>query len=347
MFKSARLKLTLWYFLTISFVLLLFSALVYQAGSMLLFENLNRAHFRLKEQEFSVSIPPNVPRNPKELTIKVFDVNEQALLEDFDQAKHQLLLILVFIDVGVLLISTFLAYLLAGKTLAPIEKSLIVQKRFTADAAHELRTPLTSIKTALEVNLKDNKMTKSGALAILQDNLKDIESLEKLSNELLILAKVENSHKSSIRENIALDEISKELLHKFSVLAKNKNIKILSQAKHELIKTDHDKLIQLLSILLDNAIKYTKQHGKISLNFFVEKNKAIFQVKDNGIGISQENLPLIFNRFYQAESARTKNNNNSFGLGLAIAKEISKQLNAQLTVSSKVGKGTTFTLSLC
>jgi signal transduction histidine kinase len=70
-------------------------------------------------------------------------------------------------------------------------------------------------------------------------------------------------------------------------------------------------------------------------------------VKDNGIGISQENLPLIFDRFYQAESARTKNNSNSFGLGLAIAKEISKQLNAQLTVSSKVAKSTTFTLTLC
>lgn len=314
---------------------------------MLLFENLNRSRFRLKEQEFGISIPPNMPKNPKELNIKVFDLNEQALIEDFNLAKEKFLLALILIDSGILLISTFLAYLLAGKTLAPIEKSLIAQKRFTADAAHELRTPLTSIKTALEVNLKDSKMTKSGALAILQDNLKDIESLEKLSNELLILAKVENSHKSSIRENIALDEVSNELLHKFTVLAKNKNIKIISQAKHELIKTDHDKLIQLLSILLDNAIKYTKRNGKISLNLFVEKNKAVFQIKDNGIGISQENLPLIFDRFYQAESARTKNNNNSFGLGLAIAKEISKQLNAQLMVSSKVAKGTTFTLSLC
>lgn len=347
MFKSARFKLTLWYFLTISFVLLLFSTLIYQAGSMLLFENLSRFHFRFKSQELNVPMPLRLPRSPGELNLESFDENEQALIEDFDLAKEKLLLSLVLIDAGILLISTFLAYLLAGKTLAPIEKSLAAQKRFTADAAHELRTPLTSIKTALEVNLKDNKITKSGALAILQDNLKDIESLEKLSNELLILAKVENSHRSSIRENVALDEISNELTNKFLVLAKNKNIKIIHQVKHELIKTDHDRLIQLLSILLDNAIKYTKRNGKISLNFFVEKNKAVFQVKDNGIGISQENLPLVFDRFYQAESARTKNNSNSFGLGLAIAKEISKQLNAQLMVSSKVGKGSTFTLTLC
>ena len=347
MFKSARLKLTLWYFLTISFVLLLFSALIYRAGSMLLFENLSRFHFRFKEQELSVVLPPRLLKNPKELNFKILDDSEKALLEDFNQAKSRLLLILILTDAGILLISTLLAYLLAGKTLAPIEQSLVAQKRFTADAAHELRTPLTSIKTALEVNLKDNKMTKSDALTILKDNLKDIESLEKLSNELLILAKVENSHQSSIKENIALDEILNELLHKFSVLAKNKNIKIISQVKHELIKTDHDKLIQLLSILLDNAIKYTKRNGKININFFAEKNKAILQIKDNGIGIGQENLPLIFDRFYQAESARTKNNSNSFGLGLAIAKEISRQLNAQLTVSSKVGKGSTFTLTLC
>lgn len=347
MFKSARLKLTLWYFLTISFVLLLFSALIYQAGSMLLFENLSRLHFRFKAQESNVQPPPRLPRNPKDLNLQILSADEQALLEDFNQAKYHLLLALLFTDAGILLISTFLAYLLAGKTLAPIEKSLIAQKRFTADAAHELRTPLTSIKTALEVNLKDHKITKAGALTILKDNLKDIESLEKLSNELLILAKVEDGRKSSIKENIALDEISNELLHKFSVLAKNKKIKIITQAKHELIKTDHDKLMQLLSILLDNAIKYTKQNGKINLNFSVERNRAILQIKDNGIGISRENLPLIFNRFYQAESARTKNNSNSFGLGLAIAKEISKQLNAQLTVSSKVAKGTTFTVSLC
>lgn len=347
MFKSARLKLTLWYFLTISFVLLLFSALIYQAGSMLLFENLSRFHFRFKMQELNVTTPPRLPKNPKELNLKILDANEKALLEDFNQAKRRLLLTLILIDAGILLTSTFLAYLLAGKTLAPIEKSLIAQKRFTADAAHELRTPLTSIKTALEVNLKDKRMTKDAALAILKDNLKDIESLEKLSNELLILAKVENNHQPSIRENVALDEISNELLHKFSVLAKNKNIKMISQAQHELIKTDHDKLMQILSILLDNAIKYTKRKGKVSLNFFVEKNRAVFQIKDNGIGISQENLPLIFDRFYQAESARTKNNSNSFGLGLAIAKEISKQLNAQLTVSSRVGKGSTFSLTLC
>jgi hypothetical protein len=347
MFKSARLKLTLWYFLTIFFVLLLFSALIYRVGSILLFENLNRMHLHFKTQNLGVAMPPKPPMNPQEVSLTVFNLDEQTLLEDFKEAKHRFLLSLIGIDAGVLLLTTFLAYILAGKTLYPIEKSLIVQKRFTTDAAHELRTPLTAIKTSLEVALKNKKITKKEAQQILQANLQDIESLEKLSNELLILAKTENNHLSLLKQNIALDELANELIHKFSALAKNKNIEIMSQAKHELIKTDHDKLIQLLSILLDNAIKYTKKNGKVTLNFFIEKNKAIFQVKDNGIGISQENLPLIFDRFYQAESARTKNNSNSFGLGLAIAKEISKQLNAQLTVSSKVAKSTTFTLTLC
>lgn len=347
MFKSARFKLTLWYFLTISFILLLFSALIYRAGSILLFENLNRFQLRLRAQELNIKLPQHLPRNLRELDVGHFEIDPEEFEQDLDLAKKNLLLSLIFIDLGILSVSTFLAYLLAGKTLAPIEKSLLAQKRFTADAAHELRTPLTAIKTALEVNLKDKKISREDALSILKDNLKDIEGLEKLSNDLLLLSKVERRGEILNKRTVALDELSNELVNKFGALAKIKDIKIVSKAKHDLVKTDYDMLLQILSIFLDNAIKYTPKSGKIILNFFVEKNKAVFQVKDSGVGISKENLPLIFDRFYKVEGSRNKGKSVGFGLGLSIAGEITELLNAKLSVTSQLGKGSTFSLSLC
>lgn len=347
MFKSARIRLTLWYFLTISFILLLFSALIYRAGSALLFENLSRMQFRLKAQELNVSLPPRLPKNLKELNVPL-QFESEEFVEEFNGAKKELLLSLIFIDFGILAISTFLGFILAGKTLAPIEESLLAQKRFTADAAHELRTPLTAIKTSLEVNLKDKTISKAEALDILKDNLKDINGLEKLSNELLLLSKVDHQQGASLNQrSIALDELANDLLGKFKFLAQDKDLKIVAKAKHDLIKSDYDKLMQILSILIDNAIKYTPKSGKINLNFFIDKNKTVFQVKDNGLGISKDDLPLIFNRFYKAESSRNKNKSAGYGLGLAIAQEIAKLLNGELSVTSTLGKGSTFTLSLC
>ncbi len=347
MFRSARLKLTLWYFLTISFVLLLFSALIYQAGSMLLFENLSRLYLRLQALELNVSSPTRLPRNLRDPQVELADIDKTEFVEELNLAKQKLLFSLILIDFGILSISTFLAYILAGKTLSPIERALVAQKRFTTDAAHELRTPLTAIKTSLEVNLKDNNLSRVAAIKILKENLKDIECLRKLSNDLLLLSQVEKANQQVRQETIALDELLADLINKFQAISKNKNIKIVGQAEHELIKADYLKLNQLLSILIDNAIKYTPKSGKIDLNFFTEKNKTFFQVKDNGIGISKQNLPLIFDRFYQVEAARTKNSNPSFGLGLSIAKEIAKQLNANLKVESRLNKGSTFTLCLC
>lgn len=347
MFKSARFKLTLWYFLTISFILLLFSALIYRAGSVLLFENLNRFQIRLRAQELNINLPQHLPRNLRDVDVGPFEINSEEFKQDFELARKNLLLSLIFIDLGILSISTFLAYLLAGRTLAPIEKSLLAQKRFTADAAHELRTPLTAIKTALEVNLKDKKISREDALSILKDNLKDIEGLEKLSNDLLLLSKAERRTEVLDQRMIAFDELSNELTNKFGALAKTKNIKITSKAKHDLVKTDHDKLLQILSIFLDNAIKYTPKSGKITLSFFMEKNKAVFQVKDSGVGVDKEDLPLIFDRFYKVEGSRNKDKSIGFGLGLSIAGEIAELLNGKLSVTSQLGKGSTFSLHLC
>ncbi|MBU1033667.1 HAMP domain-containing histidine kinase [Patescibacteria group bacterium] len=347
MFKSARLKLTLWYFLTISFVLLLFSALIYRAGSILLTENLSRLYLRLNAQELNIPLPPHLPRNLKNLETKSINFESDEFIEDLSFAKQRLLFNLILIDLGILAVSTFLAYLLAGKTLAPIEKALLAQKRFTADAAHELRTPLTAIKTALEVNLKDKKINKDQAMSVLRENLKDIASLEKLSNDLLLLSRVEHNHQEIKQRTIALDELLDELTNKFQMVAKTKSVKISVKAGHDLIKTDADKLIQVLSILLDNAIKYTPKAGRVQLSFFIEKNKAVFQVKDSGIGISKEDLPFIFDRFYKVEVSRSKNKSAGFGLGLSIASEIAKSLNARLSVESEATKGSTFTLRLC
>lgn len=347
MFKSARFKLTFWYFLVISFVLLLFSALVYRAGSIVLFENLSRFHMRLKSQELNVEMPPRVPKNAQDLDFEALNLETEQFVADLEESKRELLFDLLLIDLGILTVTTFLSYLLAGKTLAPIEKALLAQKRFTADAAHELRTPLTAIKTALEVNLKDKKINKAQALTVLKDNLKDVAGLEKLSNDLLILAKVEHNHQELIERSVALDELASELVNRFAVVAKTKGVKLVSKAKHDLLKVDYEKLMQLLVILVDNAIKYTAKSGKVTLSFYLDKNKTMLEVIDTGTGISKEDLPFIFDRFYKVENSRNKKQSAGFGLGLSIAQELAKSLDAKLTVESQLGKGSTFKLCLC
>lgn len=347
MFKSARLKLTLWYFVTIFFVLAVFSILIYQAGSMLLFENISRIHLRLRAQEAGIDMPPRLPRSVNDIDFNATGIESDEFFNDLDSAKSELLVRLLLIDAGVLAVSTFLAYILSGKTLQPIEEALLAQKRFTADAAHELRTPLTSIKTALEVNLNDKKLNKTQAVTVLADNLKDINDLEKLSNDLLTLSRVEHNHQEIRHDNLAMDELLSDLINKFSVLAKVKKIKLVGKAEHELFKGDEAKLKQILSILVDNAIKYTKADGKVSLSFYKEKNKVVFEVKDSGIGIDENDLLHIFDRFYKAESSRNKTRSAGFGLGLSIAKELSKSIKANLEAESKLGKGSTFRLSLC
>jgi signal transduction histidine kinase len=220
------------------------------------------------------------------------------------------------------------------------------QKRFVADASHELKTPITALKTSIEVVLRDKKINLIKAKKTLKESLDDIDGLKTLTNELLALARInENSiHKKRINTKTLILDV----IEKFKKQAEENNIKITKKLANVFIKADQEKFKKLISILLDNAIKYTHRGGKISISSKVSKNLRVYilRVKDTGVGIAEKHQDKIFERFYRAESSRSKEKVEGYGLGLSLAKIIVDKHEGIIDVKSKLGKGSTFIVKL-
>jgi two-component system sensor histidine kinase CiaH len=340
MFKSARIKLTLYYLLIVSIILFIFSALVYR-GFVFEFQRGLRARisFRGTTSQFE-NVPP-----PLGLILRPLEEAEPAEQGIFEEARRRILINIFFIN-GIILVATGAgAYFLAGETLKPIEAMVERQKRFVSDASHELRTPLTSLKTEIEVSLKDKKINMTAAKKLLKSNLEEVDKMQKLSNYLLSLNRYQDGYNKKALLKINLGRVVEKSLKKFGTLARDKEIKIISDVKNVSIQANEVSIYELVNILVDNAIKYSPKGSKIKVSVFDQKRHAHLEVRDWGAGIKKSELPYIFNRFYRADSSRNKQKTDGFGLGLAIAKEIVTSNRGSIKAQSTVGKGTTFTVS--
>jgi len=332
-FNQARLKLTGLYLLIIALISFFFSLVIYQLVSVEIYRFSNNQRLRL-ERRYEAHFP-NLPPSLVEL-------DEDLLLESQSRLKDSLLLI----NLSILLSSGFVAYYLAGRTLKPIQLMLEDQRRFVADASHELKTPLTSLKTALEVYLRNPNATPKETQELISENLLEVNRLQKLTQNLLDLA--HHSDKKVVKlKKINLSPILKETLLALTPQASDKNIKLVSRFPSSLkIKGDPDSLRSLFTILLDNAIKYSPKDKKVTLKALIKKKYVLVKVIDQGIGIDPQDQPHIFSRFYRADQSRTKSKVEGFGLGLSIAKNILDFNHAKISLSSKPGLGSTFTVSL-
>jgi len=205
------------------------------------------------------------------------------------------------------------------------------QTRFVADASHELRTPLTALMLDFEVALRDKKMDLKTAKKIIGEGLEEGKKLKKLSDSLLEL--VNNKNVVMVKEKFNLEEIISEVTKKITV-TKKIGVKEMIGVK--------DKIEELLVILLDNAVKYGNK--KVTIETKKINNQIIIVVKDDGIGISKEDLPHIFDRFYRTDNARLKKDEGGYGLGLSIAKKIVEDHKGKIEVKSELGKGSEFRL---
>jgi signal transduction histidine kinase len=264
----------------------------------------------------------------------------------FEETKKRIALQLVFINLGLLTLSGFAAYFLAGRTLKPIEEMLHEQERFVADASHELRTPLTAMKTEIEVALRDPRFDQGQARELMQSTLQEIDKLKLLSDHLLTLSRYEKGLHSRDFEEVSLREAFTEAVEKIRPLADEKRIQIISDLEDISLEADKTALTMLLGIFLDNAIKYSPENTVVHVGATARKNKALITVQDFGIGIRASELPYIFNRFYRADASRTRGRVEGYGLGLAIAKTIIDRHRGRVDVKSTPGKGTTFTITL-
>ncbi len=266
--------------------------------------------------------------------------------EIINEAKQHIIISFLGINGIILIAMGGLSYFLAGKTLEPIQEMMEEQKRFVSDASHELKTPLTAMKSALEVYVRDPKMTLQEAKQVLHDNIQEVNRLQTLSESLLTLSENQSNSLSSfvkIDPKVVLSKASNQLKHS----ADKKKIKIhISSIPTVTIKGNEERLIELFTILLDNAVKYSAKETVVSIVGEVERKGLELRVSDTGMGIEEKDLPHIFDRFYRSDSARSRMGVGGYGLGLPIAKKIVKLHRGNINVESTVNFGTTVSVWL-
>ncbi|OQA03237.1 MAG: Signal transduction histidine-protein kinase ArlS [bacterium ADurb.Bin400] len=332
-FNSAYIKLTLFYVLVIMAISISFSFAIYQISSIELGRGLGRQNKILRDIPISNGI------------LRAEIDFERFRTEQLEESSRILKRNLIYFNLSILFFSSIACYFLARKTMSPIEEALEAQNRFTADASHELRTPLTAMRTEIEVSLRDSKLTLSDARELLSSNLEEIGKLEALSGALLKLARYKDEARTSFAP-VSLAEVAAEAYEKVEGLAIKKSIEFNNKLSNVVVCGDRHSLVELLVILLDNAIKYSPTGSRIKIEIIQEKHSAIVKVKDEGIGIKASDLPYIFNRFYRADTSRSKEKVDGYGLGLSIAKQIVDLHDGSIAASSKPGKGSTFTVGL-
>lgn len=331
-FKSATVRMTAWYTLIIMVISLFFSVVLYKGAT----RELDKASRR--ETSYFDDAPIFIPFNMNEFN----DFRTQQI----HSAKQNVARNLIYFNVIILLAGGGASYFLARKTLKPIEDALESQNRFTADASHELRTPLASMKTEIEVALRDTNLTTDEAKKILQSSLEEVGKLEKLSSGLLKLANSGDKLDETAFQKVSLKKVIEEAQFKMKKSAEMKNITLESTGVNVEVLGDEWSLMEAISILLDNAIKFSKENSKVLIVSAEEGKYATVTVQDFGAGIDKKHLSHIFDRFYRADASRTKNAEGGYGLGLSIAKKIVDAHHGKISVESQLGKGSTFTVKI-
>lgn len=221
--------------------------------------------------------------------------------------------------------------------LESLERAYSAQQRFVSDASHELRAPLTSIQANLELLHHRKDMSWADREAAVAEASREASRLARLVADLLALARADAG--TALRcQPVELDRIVMEVMGDARHLANGRRLGI-EGLEPQVIQGDADRLKQLLLILIDNAIKYTPSGGSVSLSLRREHSVALFTVRDTGIGIAAPDLPRVFERFYRADPARSRDPGGT-GLGLPIAHWIAEQHGGSVTLSSVQGEGT-------
>lgn len=273
----------------------------------------------------------------------IYDLNAQ-LQKNIAAIRIGLLWRLLGLNLGALLIGSVLSYYLARRTLQPMEAAMDAQARFASDASHELRTPLTVMQAEIEVVLKKSDLSMDRAKAALRSNYQEVTRLKQLSEGLLRLAHAPQHDNTFLSVN--LDEIVNDAMNQLLKSAQAKHITIDDAVPRLSIQGDRQSLVQVLVILLDNAIKYSPQGCAVHIEGRAQGKYILLSVRDEGPGIRATDLPHIFERFYRADPSRSTHKVNGYGLGLSIAQKIVQQHRGDISVISTLGQGATFTLKL-
>ncbi len=239
--------------------------------------------------------------------------------------------------------------LLVARDLTELKRLERIRKDFVANVSHELRTPIATLKSLAEALLMGGKDDPEVMENFLQAIVDESERMSRLINNLLELALIEAGQREWRWQKVSVADITRQIVERFSPAAAQKGLAIIVSVPDELsVNTDADALMQILSNLVDNAVKYTMQ-GEVTIKAerveTADGKWIVISVRDTGIGIPQKHLPRIFERFYRVDKARSRQL-GGFGLGLSIAKHLTESLGGKIAVQSQVGKGSTFSVWL-
>lgn len=328
MFRSATIKLTLWYLAILMTISITFSIVIYQL-------NLREINFRLENLQHSLI--ETVLNN----SFKAFTSGpESALATEGRQAASQMTLSLLYINIVVFVTGGLGSYFLARRTLRPIEEAHEAQSRFTSDASHELRTPLAAMKAELEVTLRDTKLTAGEAREQLESNLEEVNKLIDVSEMLLKLSRLDYDQLERTPVDVVAAYTDSLKSH-----PKDKKRFKLTARKTAFVYANKAAVTELIGILVENAIKYSPPKTPIAVRIFIRRGMVAFEITNQGEPIPQARLQKLFDRFYRADTSRTESSKNGYGLGLSIARKITDIHHGDIQVSSTKA-GTKFTACL-
>lgn len=290
--------------------------------------------YRLEDGEWAFLIQPL----PTGYRITSIDVTFQQ------NVLNRLILTFTIVTFVMLLIILVISWFLTERSIKPVKEAFEKQKHFISDASHELKTPLAVIRTNVDVLLDSSGTEEKKWLSYIKE---EVERMGHLTNDLLYLTQMDGADDHQLmKSTFNFSERLEHLLLGLEVMAYEKKIAMDAQIEPALnCYGNPEQLSQVGMILLDNAIKYTPENGHIKVKLAKTPHQLLFSVSNTGAGIKSEDLPFIFDRFFRADRSRTREN-NSYGLGLAIAHAIVSHHGGKITCESTPGEWTTFTVKL-
>lgn len=240
-----------------------------------------------------------------------------------------------------------MGYIVVFQDITEQHKLEIMRKEFVANVSHELRTPLTTIRSYVETLLDGELEDRELSRGFLQVVNSEAERMTRLVKDLLMLSRLDYRKTQWNKSQFSLENVVEEVVRKLDIPVKQKGhtVTVRKLAPLPQFEGDKDKIEQVILNIVSNAIKYTPDRGKIEIALDYNDGRARIVVNDNGIGIPENDMPRIFERFYRVDKARARELGGT-GLGLSIAKEIVEAHSGEISIDSTHGEGTTVTIQL-
>ena len=312
LFRNARLRLTALYVLIIAFVILGFSLFLYQ-GTV---KNLSDAG----DEDFSAP---------------------SAQQHFIASASDRLQRTLALSDIVILVIAAGIGYVLAGRTLKPVEESHEAQRLFAAQASHELRTPLAIMRNDIEVLLRDPRLPPEQVRMTLASSLEEIQKMTTMTEDLLLLARSESAPRATAPVN--MEKLLARIIGKLKPLTVQKGIALSMRGSFARPFQGNEQMLSRAIInIIQNSLEHTPAGGSVTIALSHKDLQGTIVITDSGSGISADDLPHVFSRFYKGASS----SGHGTGLGLAIVKEIVEYHAGTVAIESEAGKGTSVTITL-